>query len=162
MQQTTRSHPNRPDPRTNELVERAARQAIRDEKPKPDLLKDGFPFSPGLWNIVVEPLEPRKMSDGGIEVVDLSQQAEGFQMTIGRVLKAGPQSMHGKTSSGIDLSNFLEGVTTREQLIGLFVIYQLHTGQTMTLRRTGQKIIVMKVTDLLGVTEEPDAWKFYI
>lgn len=162
MQQPTRSQSPRPDPRTNELVERAARTAIRESKPKPDLLKDGIPFRPGLWNIVVEPLEPKKVSDGGIELVDVSQQAEEIQMTIGRVLKAGPESMKGKTSSGIDLSNFLEGVTTREQLVGLNVVYQLHTGQQMTLRRTGQRVIVMKVTDLLGVADDPDAWKFYI
>lgn len=143
-------------------VERAARRALREVAQKPDLLKEGFPFDPGWVNIVVEPIEPRTVSDGGIEVVDLSQQAEAIQCTVARVLKAGPAAMEGVTASGIKLCNFHKDVQTIEQLIGKYVVYQLHCGQELTLRRTGQKIRVLKVTDLLGITDDPQAWKFYI
>lgn len=145
------------------VIDRAARNALREvAKPAPDLLKDGFPFTPALWMIVIEPLKPRTMSDGGLEVVDLSQEAEGFQITVGRVLKAGPAAMQGKTTSGIELSNFIEGIHTAAQLIGKYVIYQQHVGMELTFRKTGQKIRVMKVTDLLGATDDPNCWKFYI
>lgn len=163
MQQQPRSQPAQPtSSRTSALVERAAREALREKAPKPDLLKEGFPFEPGLWNIVVEPIEPKKETEGGLELVQLSQDAEAFQITCGRVLKAGPAAMEGKTTSGIELCNFLPGVRTREDLIGLNVMYQLHTGMTLTLRKTGQRIIVMKVTDLLGRTDDPQAWRFYV
>jgi co-chaperonin GroES (HSP10) len=158
--QTTR--PNVPARTSNDLVERAARQALRDAKPKRDLLRDGIPFRPGLWNIVVEPREPKTTSEGGIEYVQISQQAEAFQITIGRVLLAGPACMEGKTTSGIELCNFLPDIKTPDALIGQHVIFQLHTGMSLTLRASEQRIIVMKVTDLLGVTDDPDAWKFYI
>jgi hypothetical protein len=148
---------------SNILVERAAREALRGQDPAlPDLLIDGLPFTPALWNIVVEPLVPRTHSDGGIEVVDLSAEAEGYSITVGRVLRAGPESMKGKTAAGIDLSNFTDEIHTREQLIGKHVIYKHHVGQKLTLRKTGQEVKAMAITDLLGVTEDPHAWKFYI
>lgn len=143
-------------------IERAARQALSGKKPNPDLLKHGFPFTPGGWNIVIEPLEPREITDGGLIIADISQEAESFQITIGRVLKAGPTSMQGRTSSGIDLSVFTEDIKCPADLIGKFVIYQRFAGHQLKLRRTGQKIIVMDITELLGVTDDPDAFKFYV
>jgi hypothetical protein len=148
---------------SNSLVERAARDALRGTDPQlPDMLLDGIPFTPALWYIVVEPLVPRTTSDGGLEVVDLSMEAESYAITVGRVLQAGPESMKGKTAAGIDLSNFTADIHTREELIGKHVVYKHHVGQKLTLRKTGQEVKVMAITDLLGVTEDPQAWKFYI
>lgn len=153
----------RPAVASNALVERAAREALRAADPAtPDLLLDGIPFEPALWYIVVEPLVPRTTSDGGIQVVDVSQEAESYAVTVGRVLSCGPEAMKGKTAAGIDLSNFTRDIHTIEELIGQFVIYRHHVGQTLTLRQTGQQVKAMAVTDLLGVTKNPHAWKFYI
>jgi hypothetical protein len=143
-------------------IDRVARRALKAVAKTPDLFKDGFPFDPGWVNIVVEQIAPRTVSDGGIEVVEDSVTAEAIQCTVARVLKAGPAAMEGKTASGIELKNFHKDIQTVEQLIGKFVIFQLHCGQELTLRKTGQKIRVLKVTDLLGVTADPQAWKFYI
>lgn len=143
-------------------VDRAAREALRTKDGQPDLLRDGIPFEPGLYYIVLEPIKPRTVTEGGIEVVDIAQQAEGHQITIGRVLKAGPESMSGKTASGIDLSNFLPHIRKPEDLIGKYFIYMRHVGQEMMLRATGQRIKVMLVTDLLGETSDANAWRFYI
>ena len=170
----TRESPNsKPDPAaeaqaklrakaTHALVEAAARGALRDEKPPPDLLTAGFPFTPSFWNIVIEPLEPRDTSDGGVFVVDLSKEAEEFQMTVGRVLKCGPTAMQGTTTSGIKLSDFVPGITDIAQLLGKYVVYQRHVGQDLVLRKTGQTVKVMHLTNVIGVTEDPYAWKFYI
>ena len=147
---------------SNALVEAAARGALRDLDPPPDLFTTGFPFTPALWMIVVEPLQPREESDGGIAVVDLSQEAEAFQMTVGRVLKAGPASFDGQTTGGVKLSNFTADIQKPDDLIGKYVVYQKHVGQELTLRKTGQVVKVMKATELLGVTDDPYAWKFYI
>lgn len=146
---------------TNALVERAAQNALKAEPPPPDLLLEGFPFTPALWMIVVEPLLPREMSDGGIAVVDLSQEAESFQMTVGRVLKVGPAAMAGRTSGGVELATFTDDIHFAPQLIGKHVVYKRHVGQELTLRKTGQIVKVMMLTDLLGITEDPYAWKFY-
>lgn len=142
-------------------AERAVRDALR-AKTGTDLLKDGFPFTPALWNIVVEPLEPRSVSDGGIEVVEISKEAEGHQVTVGRVIGCGMAAFEGKTTSGIELCHFLPGIMCAEQLIGKHVVHQQHVGQILTMRKTGQHIKVMRLTDLLGVTDDPHAWKFYI
>ena len=152
----------KPSHLASNLVDRAAREALRDEQKFPDLLLDGIPFRPALWNILIEPLKPRSVSDGGIEVVTISQEAEGYQVTVGRVLKCGPAAFEGKTTSGINLSNFLPDIQTPEQLVGKHVVYQRHVGQELTLRQTGQKVKVMTLTDLLGDTQDPHAWKFYI
>lgn len=143
-------------------IDRIARGAMRAVAMKPDLLKDGFPFDPGWVNLVVEEIPPRTTSDGGIEVVEESMTAEQIQCTVARVLKCGPAAMEGVTSSGIKLCNFHKDVQTIEQLIGKYVVYQMHCGQILTLRKSGQKIRVLKVTDLLGITIDPQAWKFYI
>jgi hypothetical protein len=127
-----------------------------------DLLKDGFPFEPGGWYMAIEPITPMNVSRGGIVLAEISQQAEGYQATVGRVLKCGPSAFEGKTTSGIDLSNFLPGVRSAKELIGKYVIYQQHTGQLLVLRATGQRIILLKLTDLLGATDDPQAWKFYV
>ncbi len=108
---------------TNALVEAAARGALRDMAPLPDLLTAGFPFTPALWMIVVEPLQPREESDGGIAVVDLSQEAEQYQMTVGRVLKAGPAAFEGQTTGGIKLDNFTADIHRPEDLVGKHVTF---------------------------------------
>lgn len=144
------------------LVDRAAREALRAKSKAPDLLRDGIAFEPGLYYIVLEPVTPRTVTDGGIEVVDIAQQAEGFQTTVGRVLKAGPESMSGKTASGIDLSNFLPHIRKPADLIGKYFIYMRHVGQELVIRETMQRIKVLLVTDLLGETKNPNAWRFYI
>ena len=144
------------------LVEAAARAALRPDEPLPDLMIAGIPFTPALWMIVVEPLQPRDMTDGGIAVVDLSQDAEEYMVTVGRVLSAGPAAMEGQTTGGVPLNHFTKDITTPAQLIGQWVVYQKHVGQELTLRKTGQLVKVMKLTELLGVTEDRWAWRFYI
>lgn len=147
---------------TNALVERVAQNALKGLDPPPDLMVHGFPFTPAYWMVVVEPLQPREESDGGIAVVDLSQEAESYQMTVGRVLKVGPACMDGQTTGGVRLDNFTATIHKPEDLIGKYFVYQRHVGQELTLRKTGQTIKVMKTTDLLGETDDPHAWKFYI
>jgi hypothetical protein len=147
---------------TNALVEAAARAAMQADKPPPDLLTAGFPFEPAYWMIVVEPLQPRNKSDGGIEVVDVSMEAEAYQMTVGRILKVGPACMEGQTTGGVKLDNYTRSIRTPEELIGKYVVYQKHVGQELVLRETGQIIKAMKLTETLGVTDDPYAWKFYI
>jgi hypothetical protein len=127
-----------------------------------DLLKEGFPFEPGGWYICVEPITPAEVSEHGIILAEITKTAEGYQATVGRVLKCGPSAFEGKTTSGIELKNYLPGISCAKDLIGTYQVYQQHTGQPLTLRKTGQRIIVMKLTDLLGGVADPQAWKFYV
>jgi hypothetical protein len=149
-------------PNVNSVIDRAVREATTPQKKLPDLLKDGVPFTPASWHILLEPLKPRTESDGGITVVDLSVEAEYYKNNVARVLSAGPTSMQGKTTAGIDLSHFTDEIRRREDLIGQYVIYRPHTGIDLTLRETGQIVKVCHLTDLVGVTTAPFAWKFYI
>ena len=151
-----------PPRRDSALINRAVARAAEPERPKRDLLVTDFPFEPGHWNIVVEPLEPKTRTEGGIEVVSESIDAEKIQITIGRVLKAGPTAMEGRTSSGILLCEFTDKIKTREQLIGSYVMFQRYTGATLVLREDMRRLLVMNVTELLGITTDPNAWKFYL
>lgn len=131
-----------------------------------ELLRAQVPFDPSLWHIFTVPVRPRTMSDGkggaAVYVAEVATEAEGFQGTVARVLKCGPLAFAGKTSSGLDLKDFLPGIDCAEKLIGKYVFHQLHTGHEMILRTTGTKFRVFKLTDFLGVTGNPYAWKFYI
>lgn len=148
--------------RSNTAVDRMVQDALRKEEPMPDLLVDGIPFEPALWMIVVEPLRARTVTDGGFVMVATSQEAEDYQVTVGRILSAGPAALDGQTTGGVKLNQFTRDISTPEQLVGIYVAYQRHVGQEMRLRKTDQRVLVMKATDLLGVTKQPDAWKFYI
>lgn len=152
----------KPSPRSNSVVDRLVADAMRKPQDAPDLLAAGIPFTPALWMIVVEPLKARTVSDGGIEVVGSSQEAEDYQVVVGRILSAGPAALDGQTTGGVKLNQFTADISKPEQLVGVHVVYQRHVGQELRLRKTEQRVMVMKVTDLLGVTDDPYAWKFYI
>jgi co-chaperonin GroES (HSP10) len=143
-------------------VERAARKALHDKKPKPDLLKRPPPFTPGSWNILVEPIEPKEESKGGIILAPITTEADGYQVTIGRVIRCGPTAFEGETTSKISLGHFTDDIRTPRQLVGKYVVFQRHTGHDMFLRETEQKLKVLTLQEILGVTDDPDAWRFYV
>jgi hypothetical protein len=144
----------------------AAQRELEQDNEDFELLKRAVPFEPSLWHIFVVPVQPRTMSDGkggtSVYVPEIASEADRWQGTVARVLKCGPLAFEGKTASGLDLKNFLPGIDCAEKLIGKYVFYQLHTGQSMQMRRTGTEFKVFKLTDFLGVTGDPYAWKFYV
>lgn len=146
-------------------VDRIAQAAIAEEQPKPDLLKTGIPLRVGSFYIAVEPITPSQFSAGNhgarILTAAITQEAESYQITIGRVLQCGPTAFDGKTESGIELGHFLPDITCAEDLIGKYVIFRKHTGQKLTLRASGQDIRLMTLDEFLGVTDDPTAWRFW-
>ena len=152
-------------PANSSVVDRAVQRALKEKEAEErpyDLLKDGFPFTPSLWHIVIGPVPPRTHSEGGIEVIDSSQEAEAYQKTVGQVLKCGPLAFEGKTASGQELRYFAPGIQQPNELIGKFVVHQSNVGQIFRLRHSDQVIKVILLEQILGVTDDPDAWKFYI
>lgn len=144
-------------------IDRIARQARIDKASEDvDLVRDGVPLKVAHWNILVEPVKPKTMSDGGIMLPEDMLKAEAIQTTLGRVLQCGPTAFEGKTSSGISLATLAEGISSAEQLIGRYVIYQKYTGHAIQLRRTGTKLILLTVTEILAVPDNPADWQFYL
>jgi hypothetical protein len=165
MGTTTKIDTERLDSAVKRWDAKDKQEALQDDEDF-NLLMNTVPFEPAHWNILVVPVRPRTMSDGkggaSVYVADIATEAEGWQGTVGRVMKCGPLAFDGKTASGLELKQFLPGIDCAAKLIGKYVFYQLHTGQEMQLRITGTKFKVFKLTDFLGVTADPYAWKFYI
>lgn len=143
-------------------VERAARKALKEKAPKPDLLKNPPPLTVGAWNILVEPIEPKEESAGGIILAPITTEADSYQVTIGRVIACGPTAFEGKTTSGIDLGHFTDDIRSPKQLIGKFVMYQRHTGHDITLRETDQKLKILTLQEIVGVVHAPEKFRFYV
>jgi co-chaperonin GroES (HSP10) len=142
-------------------IDQLARQAQRDQV-KVDYLKEKLPLRPIGWQILLEPQEPKKTSAGGIIIADAAQQVEEITITVGRVLRVGPTALQGKTSSGVNLADLDPSIQKVDDLIGMYVIYQRYTGSTITLRRTGKKLLLLTVTELLAIAEDPDELLFYV
>lgn len=144
-------------------LDRIAAKAADDAKTKPDLLKTGVRLTPMTFHIVVEPVEPIKtLGDGTLVKADLTAEAEQYMINIGRVLKLGPTALEGRTEGGVDLSRVAEGINKPADLIGKYVVYQKFTGAGLKRRATDQKVLLLTITELLAITDDPHDWVFYV
>lgn len=138
-----------------------ALQAVATERAKPDLLKTGIPGEPTLWRIVVEPVTPNEKV-GSLYKADATVDAEKYMTNVGRVLAVGPEALVGKTESGCDLSHVTDSIRKREDLIGKYVVYQKHSGTRMKLRDGGIDLVILTITEIDMITDDPEAWVFYL
>lgn len=117
---------------------------------------------PSGWNIFIDPLSPKTVSEGGIEIAAESQTVEEVNTSAGYVLAIGPTAMTGVTESGIRIAEILYNIGRPEQLIGKCVVFHKYTGQEIKLRKLGKKIIVMTIPDILAIVHNPDDLQFWI
>ncbi len=146
-------------------IDREARRAQRSSAAAPadwreELMFD-IPLEPALWQVFVAPLKPRTTSEGGIEIVTSAQDVEEISTTVGLVRAAGPQALVGATAGGVPLAPLTDQVRTREDLIGKFVMYEKHGGESLYLK-SGHRVVVVTASQIKGVTNDPHAWRFYL
>jgi hypothetical protein len=114
------------------------------------------------WNIALKPIAPRTVSDGGIALPIYTVDVQKYQITVGKVVGIGPTALDGKTSSGVELRKVAKDIETAEQLLGKFVMHQRFTGQEIKRRISGQIILLVEVTNLLMIVDNPDEWVFHV
>lgn len=141
---------------TNKFLEEAlavSQQPLRAED---------VPITPLFWSLIVEPLQPKKQTAGGLYISQGAQDVEKIQCTVGRILKIGSQCFKGKTSSGIVLS---DDPLVQNLKVGDCVLFARYTGQQVKLRQPvgdDRLVIVLSDTELLGVVADPDHIRFWI
>lgn len=151
-------------------IDRIARDAA---KPVSDYKLDpsDLPFVPGLWNIVIEPLAPKKVSSGGIELPNETQEAQEILTAIGQIIAVGPLAFEGMTESGMDTSKCVydpETKDVRAYQVGDWVGYMRYTGHQMTLSRDLTKsqrpksLLILTVSELLGLVKRPRDFQIYV
>lgn len=139
-----------------------ALKLVAAARARPDLLKVGIPGAPTLWHIAVEPLTPNeKLGDGTLVKAEMTQEVEKYLTNIGRVISCGPEALVGTTESGCELSHVTDKIRTREDLVGKYVVYMKHSGTRMKLRDYRQDILVLTISEILMVTDDPEAWVAY-
>lgn len=129
---------------------------------KPMLRPEDIPIAPLFWSLIVEPLEPKQRTAGGLYLAEQSKEVEKIQCTIGRVLRVGSQCFKGKTSSGIVLA---DDPLVQSLKPGDYVLFARYTGQQIKLRQPvgdDRLVIVLSDTELLGVVSEPERIRFWI
>jgi co-chaperonin GroES (HSP10) len=143
-------------------IDRLAREAKRDAKaakaPSVRLTEEGLRGYAACWQIIVIPREPKRESAGGIALPESRQRAEEIFTTIGEVIACGPSALDGKTPSGIEIRKITAGIQSPDDLIGKWVVYQRYAGAPIRNKRLDAKLVVLTVSELLMVVEDPDEW----
>jgi hypothetical protein len=114
-----------------------------------------FPLEVALWHILIEVAQP-SLTMGMIIKTDEQIKAEQWFSVCGKVISCGPSALKGKTSSGIDLSDFTGGIKDPEALIGKYVIHQRHVGAEVWFAPLpGKRLKFISATEVLAVTTNP-------
>lgn len=120
--------------------------------------KANLPIKVALWYVLIAPVKPKSMSDGGIEIPEEAKQAENYLVSIGEILDMGDFAYKSKTQSGLDLST-----DSRKPSIGDFVLFQQYAGTRMVMR-DGRQLLILTDTEIIGVVppERVSQVKFYL
>jgi hypothetical protein len=150
-------------------IDALARQAQRDVKagvtapvaqpPREPLSIEVLNAKTLNWCILVEPREiSEKLGTGVLVKSEISKEIEEIKTTIGRVIDLGPTALDGKTPSGIQINKVALGIESREDLLGKWVLYQRYTGHAVRNARLGRTVVVLTISELLMVVDNPDDW----
>lgn len=113
---------------------------------------------PQLWRLIVLPVQPRKMSRGGIALPDVTRDNEGFLNYIGKVVAIGP--LAGKKPEFEIPTPYGAPISAWNVKVGDWVVYGRYTGQKMEFR--GVKFIVVNDDEILAVSNAPDGFRAYV
>lgn len=117
-----------------------------------DLAQELPPGSPRpiLWRVLVLPLVPKKISKGGIHLVDETQRNQGMINYIGRVAAMG--SLAYKIGDTADEEKPPE--------VGDYVIFGRYAG--VRIEYKGVKMLILNSVDIQAVTKDPTGYRIYV
>ena len=122
--------------------------------------KDGLPTGetrviklprPMGWKLLVRPRRAKKMSAGGLILVDETSDAEEAMIYIGQVLAIGEAAFKTKTQGGIDLSSW-----DYVPEVGDWIVYAPFAGQKMRVKGDDSIILLLNDTEVQGLVDNPD------
>lgn len=104
-------------------------------------------MKPILWRLTVEPIEPVKQSEGGIELPPEVLDAIEKMAFVGKVLALGSLAYKAKPREGLDYQ-----LETHAPQVGDYVVYGRHSGQRVE-NRNGRLTVILNDTDVLAVLD---------
>jgi len=107
---------------------------------------------PQLWRVLVMPIQPRKMSKGGIALAQATQEAEAHLNYIGKVVAMGPLA-------GTSEKFMVDGNRYYDAKVGDWVIYGRYAGQVCWFRDV--KFLFISDDEILGISKSPDGFRIY-
>ena len=118
-------------------------------------------IKPLLWRVLVCPVQPRKMSKGGIALPDAVQDGEEHLNYIGRVVSMGP--LAGKSDKFLNPDFELGPDREPKHAWGVregdIVVYGRYAGQRMEWK--GVKLIMANDDELLAVADDLVSFRIY-
>jgi co-chaperonin GroES (HSP10) len=118
---------------------------------------------PFLWRICVMPVQPKKVSKGGIFLPVAAQDAEGHLQIIGKVVAIGPLAFRSfKYASGPrDYWRILTGRRVSwAPKVGDWVVYGRYTGQRCEYQNL--RLVIMNDDELIAGARSAAGWKIYV
>lgn len=107
---------------------------------------------PLLWRCIVMPVQPKRMSAGGIALPEAAQDAELHLQYTGKLVAVGP--LAGKNERFKSGDDYLW-----DAKVGDWVVYGRYAGQKVEFR--GVRYLIMNDDEILGVADGPDGFRIY-
>lgn len=113
------------------------------------------PCQPILWRVLVKPLAPKEQTDSGIVLPDEIQDAERQLTVVGQVVRMGGLAFKAETKAGLRLRD-----EPNSPKPGMWVLCHQYAGQKVWADDTEYRLL--NDTEILAVTETPDAFRGYL
>jgi co-chaperonin GroES (HSP10) len=108
---------------------------------------DNLPLRICNWGILVAPVTPRTHSDGGIELPEDAKKAEGYLISIGKVMAIGGLAQKSVTPGGLRLAE-----DPNNPKVGEYVLFDQYAGTRIQFR-DGRVLIILTDTEIKAVLE---------
>jgi co-chaperonin GroES (HSP10) len=132
-----------------------------------DFYGEGLP-KPLFWRMLVMPVQPKKVSKGGIALPFSSQEAQRYLNYMGKVVAMGElagedKRLNKKKSIWRRFLLLFIGVPKQAKAfpkLNDYVVYGRYAGQVLTYK--GVRLLIINDDELLAVIKDPDALKVQI
>lgn len=119
--------------------------------------------TPMLWNVLILPKQPKKVSKGGIELPTMAQDVEQYLNYIGQVVALGPLAGKSEKFLNPEWSGPFDEVHPRylwNVKVGDWVTFGKYAGMTIECR--GVKFMNLNDDMITGIIKDPAAFTIYI
>lgn len=115
-----------------------------------------LPVTPVGWRVLIRTYKVPTHSEGGIEIPADALESEELLSYVGQIVAMGSECFKVITRSGIDMSKI-----DPKPKIGDWIMYGTYGGQSIK-TKAGVKYIMMNDDGIMGIVDDPAAFRVYI
>jgi co-chaperonin GroES (HSP10) len=134
----------------------AINRAALQQPVKPALDPENLPIKTLLWRVLIEVIEPRSRTEGGIELPESVKDAESTLTCMGTVLELGTFAYQSKTSAGLNLADEIH-----KPKVGDVVLFETYAGQVVSLV-SGRTLKLLNETEILAIVRDKSQIRSYL